>query len=63
MATYASSANQAAARTRWRLSISSETDASVREYFHAQGMKKEDFSRFVDNAARWSQFDATMQGI
>ena len=48
---------------RWSLSISPETDASLREYLGAQGMKKGDLSRFVEEAVRWRMMDATVQGI
>lgn len=48
---------------RWSLSISPETDASLREYLGAQGMKKGDLSRFVEEAVRWRMLDATVQGI
>lgn len=48
---------------RWSLSISPETDASLREYLGAKGMKKGDLSRFVEEAVRWRMMDATVQGI
>jgi hypothetical protein len=48
---------------RWSLSISPETDASLREYLGAQGMKKGDLSRFVEEAVRWRMMDETVQGI
>ena len=48
---------------RWSLSVSPETDASLREYLGAQGMKKGDLSRFVEEAVRWRMLDATAQGI
>ena len=48
---------------RWSLSISPETDASLREYLGAQGMKKGDLSRFVEEAVRWRMLDSTVQGI
>ena len=48
---------------RWSLSVSPETDASLREYLGAQGMKKGDLSRFVEEAVRWRMLDATVQGI
>lgn len=48
---------------RWSLSVSPETDASLREYLGAQGMKKGDLSRFVEDAVLWRMFDATVQGI
>ena len=48
---------------RWSLAISPETDASLREYLGAQGMKKGDLSRLVEEAVRWRMMDATVQGI
>jgi len=48
---------------RWSLSISPETDASLREYLGAQGMKKGDLSRFVEEAVLWRMMDETVQGI
>ena len=48
---------------RWSLSVSLETDASLREYLGAQGMKKGDLSRFVEEAVRWRMMDTTVQGI
>ena len=48
---------------RWSLSVSPETDASLREYLGAQGMKKGDLSRFVEEAVLWRMFDTTVQGI
>jgi Ribbon-helix-helix domain len=48
---------------RWSLSVSPEIDASLREYLGAQGMKKGDLSRFVEEAVRWRMMDATVQGI
>ena len=48
---------------RWSLSVSPETDASLREYLGAQGMKKGDLSRFVEEAVRWRMLDGTVQGI
>ena len=49
--------------SRWSLSISPETDASLREYLGAQGMKKGDLSRFVEDAVRWRMLDNTVQAI
>ena len=48
---------------RWSLSVSHDTDASLREYLGAQGMKKGDLSRFVEEAVRWRMFDNTVQTI
>lgn len=48
---------------RWSLKVSKETDLSLRSYLDAQGMKKGDFSKFVEEAVRWRIFDRTIQGI
>ena len=57
------SASSTASPARWSLSISPETDASLREYLGAQGMKKGDLSRFVEEAVRWRMMDVTVQTI
>lgn len=51
------------APARWSLSVSPETDASLREFLGAQGMKKGDLSRFVEEAVRWRMVDTTVQAI
>ncbi len=48
---------------RWSLSVSAETDAHLREYLGAQGMKKGDLSRFVEEAVRWRMLDNTTEQI
>lgn len=48
---------------RWSLSVSQDTDASLREYLGAQGMKKGDLSRFVEEAVRWRMLDNTAQAV
>ena len=48
---------------RWSLSVSAETDAYLREYLGAQGMKKGDLSRFVEEAVRWRMLDSTTEQI
>lgn len=58
-----SAPTQAPNPTRWSLSVSPETDASLREYLGAQGMKKGDLSRFVEEAVRWRLFDSTVQAV
>ena len=57
------SLNTQANPARWSLSVSQDTDASLREYLGAQGMKKGDLSRFVEEAVRWRMFDNTVQTI
>lgn len=53
----------ASAPARWSLTVSPEVDASLREYLGAQGMKKGDLSRFVEEAVRWRLFDQAVQSV
>lgn len=46
---------------RWTISVSPETDLSLRGFLGAQGMKKGDLSRFVEDAVRWRMLDRTVQ--
>lgn len=48
---------------RWTIKVSPETDLSLRGYLGAQGMKKGDLSKFVEDAVRWRMLDRTIQGI
>ena len=51
------------AAVRWNLKVSKETDLSLRTFLGAQGMKKGDLSKFVEEAVRWRIFDRTVQDI
>lgn len=55
-----SSAEQA---VRWNIKVSKETDLSLRTYLGAQGMKKGDLSKFIEDAVRWRMFQQTVQEI
>ncbi|MBY4639458.1 ribbon-helix-helix domain-containing protein [Gluconacetobacter entanii] len=46
--------------TRWTVSVSRETDITVRSFLAQRGMKKGDLSRFIEEAVRWRVFDRTM---
>ncbi len=48
---------------RWTIKVSRETDLSLRTYLGAQGMKKGDISKFVEEAVRWRVLDRTVQAI
>jgi Ribbon-helix-helix domain len=48
---------------RWNLKVSKETDLSLRTFLGAQGMKKGDLSKFVEEAVLWRIFDRTVQDI
>ncbi len=48
---------------RWTIKVSPETDLSLRGFLGAQGMKKGDLSKFVEDAVRWRMLDRTVQGV
>ena len=48
---------------RWTIKVSPETDLSLRGFLGAQGMKKGDLSKFVEDAVRWRMLDRTVQTI
>lgn len=51
------------AAIRWTIKVSKETDLSLRTFLGAQGMKKGDLSRFVEDAVRWRMFERRVQGL
>ena len=46
--------------TRWTVSVSKETDISVRCFLAQRGMKQGDLSKFIEDAVKWRMFDQTM---
>jgi hypothetical protein len=48
---------------RWNIKVSRETDLSLRTFLSAQGMKKGDLSKFIEEAVRWHVFHRTVQDI
>ncbi|MCX8017825.1 MAG: ribbon-helix-helix domain-containing protein [Rhodocyclaceae bacterium] len=48
---------------RWTIKVSPETDLSLRGFLGAQGMKKGDLSKFVEDAVRWRMLDRTVQAV
>ena len=46
--------------TRWTVSVSKETDISVRSFLAQRGMKHGDLSKFIEDAVKWRMFDQTM---
>ncbi len=44
---------------RWNIKVSKETDLSLHTFLGARGMKKGDFSKFIEDAVRWRVFIAT----
>ena len=49
--------------TRWNLSVSEETDRTVRTFLARNGGKKGDLSRFVDEAVRRRVLDLTVSQV
>lgn len=49
--------------SRWTITVSSETDLALRAYLGAQGMRKGDLSKFVEDAVRWRMFDQAVQRV
>ena len=48
---------------RWNVKVSKEIDLTLRTYLGAQGMKKGDLSKFIEEAVRWRIFNRTVQDI
>lgn len=46
--------------TRWTVSVSKDTDISVRSFLAQRGMKKGDLSKFIEDAVKWRVLDQTM---
>jgi len=46
--------------TRWTVSVSTETDISLRCFLAERGMKKGDLSKFIEDAVKWRMFDQTL---
>ena len=48
---------------RWNIKVSRETDLTLRTYLGAQGMKKGDLSKFIEEAVRRRVLQCTIQDI
>ena len=48
------------ATTRWTVSVSRDTDITVRSFLAQRGMKKGDLSKFIEDAVRWRVLDQTV---
>ena len=51
------------AAVRWNIKVSKETDLTLRTFLGAQGAKKGDLSKFIEEAVRWRVFHRTVQKI
>ncbi len=48
---------------RGTISVSKETDSSLRAFLGAQGLKKGDISKFVEAAVLWRLLDRTTEAV
>jgi hypothetical protein len=48
---------------RWNIKVSKETDLTLRTFLGAQGAKKGDLSKFIEEAVRWRVLHRTVQDI
>ena len=48
------------ATTRWTVSVSRDTEITVRSFLAQRGMKKGDLSKFIEDAVKWRVLDQTM---
>jgi hypothetical protein len=48
---------------RWSIKVSKETDLTLRTFLGAQGAKKGDLSKFIEEAVRWRLFHCAVQSI
>jgi len=48
---------------RWNIKVSKETDLTLRTFLGAQGAKKGDLSKFIEEAVRWRVFHRTLEDI
>jgi len=49
--------------TRLTVTFSRETNLALRAFLGAQGMRKGDLSKFIEDAVRWRMFDQAVQGV
>ena len=48
---------------RWNIKVSRETDLTLRTFLGAQGAKKGDLSKFIEEDVRWRVFSLIVQDI
>lgn len=46
--------------TRWTVSVSKQTDIAVRSLLAQRGLKKDDLSKFIEEAVKWQVLDQTV---
>jgi hypothetical protein len=48
---------------RWTVTVSRETDTALHSYLAQRGMKKDDISKFVEEAVRWRVLDRAVSEV
>jgi hypothetical protein len=48
---------------RWNITVSKETDLTLRTFLGVQASEEDAFSKFVEEAVRWRLFRLTMQDV
>src|ERR1700675_288601 len=49
--------------TRWTVTVSKETDISLRSFLAQRGLKKGDISKFIEEAVKWRVLDQTIAEV
>jgi hypothetical protein len=49
--------------TRWTVSVSKDTDITVRSFLAQRGLKKGDLSKFIEEAVKWHVFKQTLNEV
>ena len=55
--------NHMAAAIRWNIKVSKKTDLTLRTFLESHGMKRGDFSKFIEQAVQAHVFHRTIQEI
>ena len=49
--------------TRWTVTVSRDTDITVRSFLAQRGLKKGDLSKFIEEAVKWRVLDQTIAEV
>jgi bifunctional DNA-binding transcriptional regulator/antitoxin component of YhaV-PrlF toxin-antitoxin module len=49
--------------TRWTVTVSKDTDISLRSFLAQRGLKKGDISKFIEEAVKWRVLDQTVAEV
>jgi len=51
------------ATTSWTVSVSKQTDASLRSFLADNGMNEDERSKFIEDAVKWRMFEKTLAEV